>query len=321
MAFKTILMLMIYTIPFIFLCSGIVSEPGVIVLLYILAGMGMAGIGMGVMHDANHGSYSRNRKVNRLLELTLDMVGCSSRVWKIQHNILHHTYTNIEGHDDDIAPPFILRFSPHGKQNKLHKFQAFYFWIFYGLSTLTWVTFKDFILYKKFNKKGLIKTKKEFVLGMLRILFSKLLYFTYALIIPLFIASSPYMIIGSFLLMHFITGILISTVFQIAHVLPDTNFPLPEDNNEIQTNWYTHQMQTTANFSPKGKLFSWLIGGLNYQVEHHLFPNICHVHYRKISIIVSRTAKEYNIPYIVNKSVFTAMVKHIKMLNQLGKTS
>ena len=117
----------------------------------------------------------------------------------------------------------------------------------------------------------------------------------------------------------FLTGILISLVFQIAHILPDTSFPLAEKNNEIESNWYVHQLRTTANFAPKSQLFSWLIGGLNYQIEHHLFPHICHVHYKKISQIVSQTAKEYNIPYIVNKTVFTAMVKHIKMLNHLGK--
>jgi linoleoyl-CoA desaturase len=280
----------------------------------------MAGIGMGVMHDANHGSYSRKKIINRTLELSLDMMGCSSRVWKLQHNVLHHTFTNIEGYDEDIAPPFILRFSPHGKRNRLHRYQAFYFWFFYALSTISWVSTKDFIRYNKFRKKGLVKSKKEFISGMIRILLSKLFYYTYSLLIPLLvIEASPYLIIGSFFLMHFLTGFLISMVFQIAHVLPDTDFPLPQESNEIDKTWQVHQLYTTSNFSPNNKSLAWLIGGLNFQIEHHLFPNICHVHYREISKIVAQTAREYDIPYIVNKNVFTAMLQHIKMLNHLGK--
>lgn len=320
MVFKTIFMLSIYLIPFILLCSGAISSPYLIVLLYLTSGIGMAGIGMGVMHDANHGSYSRHKWVNKLVALTLDLMGCSSRVWKLQHNVLHHTFTNIEGEDEDIAPPFILRFSPHSKRNRMHKYQAYYFWFFYGLSTISWVTSKDFVRYNKFRKKGLIPSKKEFRNGLFKIALSKLFYFTYALIIPLIvIPASPLLIVGSFLLMHFVTGILISTVFQVAHVIPDANFPVLQEKNTIDENWYVHQMQTTANFSPKNPLLTWFIGGLNYQIEHHLFPNICHVHYRKISKIVALTAKEYRINYMVNQNMFKAMKQHVTMLNRLGR--
>lgn len=320
MVFKTILMLSVYLIPFILLCSGTVTSPALIIALYLISGLGMAGIGMGVMHDANHGSYSRHKLLNKAIALTSDMMGCSSRVWKLQHNVLHHTFTNIEGEDEDIAPPFILRFSPHAKRNKMHRYQAYYFWFFYGLSTISWVTSKDFVRYRKFQKKGLIPSKKEFTNGMIRIALSKLFYFTYALIIPIIVIPvSPLLIIGSFLLMHFMTGILISMVFQVAHVIPDANFPLAGAKNTVEKDWQVHQLETTANFSPNNPLLSWLIGGLNYQVEHHLFPNVCHVHYRKISKIVSRTAEEYSINYLVNKNMVQAVSQHVKMLDQLGK--
>jgi len=320
MVFKTIFMLSVYLVPFILLCSGSISSPILIVSLYLISGLGMAGIGMGVMHDANHGSYSRHKWVNKLIALTSDMMGCSSRVWKLQHNVLHHSFTNIEGEDEDIAPPFILRFSPHSERNRMHKYQAYYFWFFYGLSTISWVTSKDFVRYNKFRKKGLIPSKKEFYKGMARIALSKLIYFTYALVIPLLVVpASPLLIVGSFLLMHFVTGILISTVFQVAHVIPEAEFPLPQEENKIENNWHVHQMQTTANFSPKNPLLSWCIGGLNYQIEHHLFPNICHVHYPKISKIVAQTASEYRINYMVNQNMFKAMKQHVTMLDHLGR--
>jgi linoleoyl-CoA desaturase len=78
-------------------------------------------------------------------------------------------------------------------------------------------------------------------------------------------------------------------------------------------------MSTTSNYAPKSRIFSWLIGGLNFQVEHHLFPNICHIHYSKISKIVSETAQEFKIPYLEKRTFLMALSDHVKMLRQLGK--
>ena len=108
-------------------------------------------------------------------------------------------------------------------------------------------------------------------------------------------------------------------VFQTAHVVPETDFPLPDDQGEMETERLTHQMTTTSNYAPKSKIFSWLIGGLNYQVEHHLFPNICHVHYKKISPIIRQTAAEFNIPYLTKTTFIDAVKAHHQMLRHLGR--
>lgn len=318
---KTVIMAIIYALPLTLLSIGLISSPLLVILLYIIAGLGMAGIGMGIMHDANHGSYTKNNFVNYFLSHSIDFMGCSSHIWKLQHNVLHHTYTNIHQHDEDIdAPAFLLRFSAHHKYFKIQRFQHYYAWFFYGILTMNWVTLKDFQKALDYYKKGLITSKKELTVRMLKTLLIKLVYFTYSLFLPLYFSpvSVAWIIIG-FLCMHFVAGLLLSVVFQLAHVVPEMKFPTPDEDNQIESNWHVHQLETTSNFSPKSKLLFWYFGGLTNQIEHHLFPNICHVHYKKLSKIVADTAKEFNVPYHVNKTMFSAVAGHFKLLKTLSR--
>ncbi|UII32793.1 acyl-CoA desaturase [Fulvivirga ulvae] len=315
-------MLSLFFIPLIILSFGVITHVALLFMLYILSGIGMAGIGMGVMHDAIHGSYSKNKRVNKVMGFTMNLIGANSTVWKIQHNVLHHTYTNIEQADDDINTPLFLRFSPHAKHYWLHRFQYIYVWFFYGLSTISWITMKDFVRITRYKNLGLLDKNKVFGKEVVKLVGWKLLYYSYALILPLIMVPlSAWIIILGFITMHFITGLLISVVFQTAHVMPNTDFPLPDKNGLLDKNWTLHQMATTTNYAPGSRLFSWLIGGLNYQVEHHLLPNVCHVHYRQLSKIVKSTAEEYGIPYHTKRTFFDAIVSHIRMLRQLGRVN
>lgn len=319
MVAKTVLMLCLFFGPLIAINTGLISSVWLLFALYIISGLGMSGIGMGIMHDAIHGSYSKDKKLNNALGLTFNLIGANASVWKIQHNVLHHTYPNVNGADDDINPPFFLRFSPNTKWHWTHKFQFIYVWFFYSISTILWVTAKDFVRITRYKNMGFIDKKSEYKKELVSIAGWKILYFTYALILPLIIVPlSWWIILLAFISMHLVTGFLVSTVFQIAHIIPDADFPIPNDENKIEGDWYRHQLLTTSNFSPGSKIFSWLIGGLNYQVEHHLFPNICHVHYRNISKIVENTAREHGIPYHVKKTFVGAIWDHIKMLKMLG---
>ncbi len=322
MILKTLVMLTLYTVPIGLLCFGLIDSPLIAVLLYVVSALGMGGIGMGVMHDANHGAYTNNRFMSYFLSHTLDFLGCSSAMWKMQHNVLHHTYTNIHGHDEDIdAPLYLFRFSPYDKRFKFHRYQHLYIWPFYAILTLWWITAKDFLKAKDYYKKGLIQTKREYRLHVLKLIPSKLFYFMYSLVLPMIMAPfSPLWILLGYILMHVIVGVVLSTVFQLAHVVPNLQFPQPDENEQMNSNWYLHQLETTSNFAPKNKLLYWYLGGLTNQIEHHLFPNICHVHYRNIGKIVERTAKEFNAPYHVNKSLFSAVAGHIRILRTLGRT-
>lgn len=321
MIVKTIFMLLLYSLPILFLCLGVVSSPFLVVFLYLLSGLGIAGIGMGVMHDANHGAYTKKAVWGKVLGKTMDFMGCSSFMWKIQHNVLHHTFTNIHGHDEDIdAPSFLLRFSPHSKSYKIHKYQHYYIWFFYSLMTIYWVFWKDFKKANEYYQMGLIKTKKERLISLLKLIPLKLAYITYALVLPLvFTPTSAWWVVIGFVLMHLLAGVLLSVVFQLAHVVPHMSFPQSNEQGEMDNSWHIHQLITTSNFSPKSKFLFWYFGGLTNQIEHHLFPNICHVHYQKISRIVAQTAHDFKVPYHVNKTFFSAISNHVKMLRVLGK--
>ena len=319
MVIKSVVMLSLLFVPLILVMSGLVTSVPVLFLLYIISGLGTAGVGMGVMHDAIHGSYSRNRNVNKWLGYTMNVIGANDEVWRLQHNVLHHTYTNISEHDDDINAPSFLRFSPHVPKKTVHQFQHFYTWFFYGMSTLSWVTTKDFIRLTRYYKLGLVGDRKAYIRQIFRIILWKLVYFSYVLILPTLLSPfSFWMILLAFIASQFVTGLSMSMVFQTAHVMPETEFPLPNELGEMESGRLIHQMATTSNYAPKSRIFSWFIGGLNYQVEHHLFPNICHVHYRKIAPIIQQTAQEFGVPYLYKKTFLDALICHYRMLRHLG---
>lgn len=320
MYLKTVVMITAFAGPLVILSLGLVQSVPLLFVLYIISGLGTAGIGMCVMHDANHGSYSKNKKVNHILSLTMNMIGANATVWHIQHNVLHHSYTNINESDSDLDQPFFFRFDPHRELKPLHRYQYLYFWFFYGLSTISWITAKDFRKLKQFKEMGFLDKKNEYKKAQITALFWKLAYYFYALIIPLIVLPfSPGLVILAFVCMHFVTGLALGFIFQMAHIMPNMQFPLANEFGEVDHNWTVHQLLTTTNFCPKNRVLTWLVGGLNYQVEHHLLPNICHVHYRKLSPIVQQTAEEYGIPYHSKPSFASAVKAHVEMLYVLGQ--
>ncbi len=321
MKFKTAFMLSLYFIPFAILLFAGIQSYWILTGLWALMGIGMAGIGLSIMHDANHGAYSQKKWVNRVLGFTSNFCGVSDFNWRIQHNILHHTYTNIHGLDDDIDAGAVLRFSPTQKHRKFHNFQIYYAWFLYGLMTINWLITKDFNSIKVYKERDLLKKENRtpftawFELSLL-----KLGYVGLTLVLPIFILATPWWgTVLSFLMMHFICGLSLSLIFQPAHVLTETDFYELEEDGCMKNNWAVHQLKTTADFAHKSKFFSWFIGGLNYQIEHHLFQNICHVHYKDLSKIVRQTAEEYGLPYHNHRTFVNALRSHFKLINQLGK--
>lgn len=322
MVIKSIFMLSLYLIPYFLMVLIEFKYNWIYLILWAIMGIGMSGVGLSIMHDAIHGSYSKRKWVNKMMGSVIYLVGANALNWRIQHNVMHHTYTNIEGLDGDIEPPIpILRFSPHQPKMKIHKFQYIYAWFFYGLLTLFWALDSDFKQIFQFKKKGLTKAhKKNFASVMFELIFFKLLYYVFIFAIPLSFSAAPlWTIISGFLIMQFIAGVILAAIFQPAHVVPDTDYPLPDENGKIENNWLVHQLYTTANFAQYNKPFTWFVGGLNHQVEHHLFPLICHVHYPKISKIVQDTAKEFGLPHHSFPSFGNALYNHIKVLKQFGQ--
>ena len=320
MIFKTIFMLSLYFVPYFISISGAVTSYGLYLILSLTMGIGIAGIGLSIMHDANHGSYSTKPWVNNVLGFSLNIIGGNAFNWKIQHNVLHHTYTNIYDVDEDISPRGALRMAPESPWKPFHKFQYAYAWFLYGLMTLVWVFGKDFGRLIKYQREGLVKKQRANVYGEWGILvLSKLVYGFYAVAIPvLFLPFSLGQILIGFLIMHYVAGFILAIVFQPAHVVEGTSYFMPDENGNLENNWAVHQMHTTTNFATENRMLSWYVCGLNFQVEHHLFPNVCHVHYRKLSAIVKQTALEFGVPYKVKRTFWDAMVAHKRQLKQLG---
>ncbi len=323
MVIKSICMFAFYLIPYFLLVFNFSSNHWIQMGLVVLAGCGMAGIGLGVMHDANHGSYSKNPTINKIMSYSIVLIGGYPLNWQLQHNNLHHTYTNIDGVDEDIAPPGILRFSPHSKYKKIHRLQIVYAWFFYGFMTIMWSLTKDFKQLNRYTRMGLLATaKKTYGKELTQIILTKSLYYVYVIVVPMILMDVAWwQILIGFFIMHFTAGLVLALIFQPAHVVEETTFPLPDATGNMENDWAVHQLYTTANFAPKGFLFSWYVGGLNFQVEHHLFPNICHVHYKKLSKIVKETANEFGLPYHSQPTFAGAVISHAKMLWKFGQAA
>lgn len=320
MVVKTIGMMALYFVPYLFL---IFSNPGVWAMfgLFILMGFGMSGIGMGVMHDANHGAYHSNRRVNQWLGGTMYLISGNVANWKVQHNILHHTFTNIEGLDEDMESSGLIRLHPSQEWKRFHRFQRIYSPFVYGLLTLNWVMLKDFKQLVRYYRRGVgghsaESIKKEWTI----LVITKVIYFTLFVALPLImIPVAWYWILLGFVLMHFTAGVVLSYVFQMAHMVEGVeNMDVPE-GGMAEDEWMEHQLKTTANFAQDSKIINWFVGGLNYQVEHHLFPTICHVHYPAISKIVKETAAEFNLPYMSYQKFSDALKAHVRHLGEMGK--
>ena len=317
MVLKTIIMLSSYVVPFVVVLT--VPMSALMALgLCVLMGIGIAGVGMGVMHDACHGSYSKHQWVNNLLGGSLYLLGSNVLNWKIQHNVLHHTYTNISGLDEDINSKGPIRLAEFMPLKKHHRYQFMYAFVFYGLMTIAKLI-NDFTNLFYYNKMGLVKSqnvnlRKEF----LKMLTRKVIYLMIIFGLPIWLTPFTwYQVLIGFFIMHWVASIILSFVFQLAHVVEGAEQPLPEEH--IDSEWHVHQLKTTADFARNNKVLGWYVGGLNFQIEHHLFPNICHIHYHKLAPIVEKTAKEFGIPYNLQNSFFSAFASHIQRLKELGR--
>ena len=315
---KAFFMLSLYIIPYIIILTS--GFPNYInFLLTIVMGFGVAGVGMSVMHDAIHGSFSNKAWVNKLFGSSLYLLGGNSYNWEVQHNQLHHTYTNILDLDEDITGKFLLRLNVAEKKKLIHRFQHFYAFGLYSLMTISflWKDFKEIRLFNKLSETGIVKpfSTKELTILIL----SKIGYVVWIFVLPMFVLDITFgqWFLG-FMGMHCTAGIILSTIFQLAHVVEHAAQPIPDNNNCIESAWAVHQIETTANFSGKSKLLSWYIGGLDYQIEHHLFPKISHIYYKEISKIVAETAKEYGVFYNSKGGFFNALKSHVSMLKHLG---
>lgn len=315
---KTIIMFTLFLAPYFLILTLDISDWWKL-LFTVIIGVGMAGVGMNVMHDGNHGSYSSKPWINKIMGGSIYILAGNVYNWQVQHNVLHHTYTNIHGHDEDLDAGKIIRFTKQAKWHRFHKFQYYYSIFLYGLLTFNWAITADFKQMKRYLARKLSYGEfpnpiKEWTV----LVITKLIYFSIWIIVPMILGIVWWKVLLGFFVMHYVAGLILSVVFQLAHVVEDTVNPIPDENGELENTWAIHQLYTTANFAPKNWLVNWYTGGLNHQIEHHIFPNISHIHYGDIAEIVKQTAREFNLPYHEFQTTREAVFSHFRHLKELG---
>jgi linoleoyl-CoA desaturase len=287
--------------------------------LAISLGLAMAGIGFSIQHDANHGGYSDSKKLNRVLALTLDMLGGSSYLWGWKHNIFHHTHTNVAGSDPDIAAEPLLRMSPQQQRRGFHRFQHLYVWGLYALMPLKWHLIDDFESYARGTVNGHKYTRPK-GWELVALFGGKAFFFGWSFVLPAFF--HPVWQVALFhLVMSWTLGLTLGLFFQVAHCVGEAEWPEPagaDGGYKLDREWAVHQVRTTVDFARDNKLLTWYLGGLNFQVVHHLFPKVCHVHYPAISRLLQESCEKFGETYRVHPSFTAALASHARWLKRMG---
>jgi len=294
--------------------------PGVIwaILECVLLGGIVAAIGFNVMHDGAHGSFSKYKWVNHFAAFSLNILGGNSFMWNQKHNIIHHAFTNVDGIDDDIDIQPWMRMSETQKKYKLHKYQHLYFWFLYSLLYIFWIFVLDYQKYFK-SKVGTLPLKRMGLADHLVFWGFKIFHAFLFVALPIYMIGFSDWVIG-FVIFTCVAGFVLSLVFQLAHTVEHTAFPTADvATGKLEDEWAVHQIKTTANFATNNPVVSWLVGGLNFQIEHHLFPKISHVHYPAISKIIRQACQEYGLVYIEYPRVRYAVASHVAFLRQMGR--
>jgi linoleoyl-CoA desaturase len=278
----------------------------------------MAAIGFSIQHDGGHHAYSRRRWVNKLAAYSLDFLGASSYLWKWKHVIFHHTYPNVTGVDTDVEIGSIVRVTPHQKRKWFHRWQHFYLFALYGLTASRWHLYGDFKEVVT-GYMGPHKIPRPRGWDLFVFVAGKVWSYSWMLVVPMFFHPA-WQVVLYYVIVTGVMGIAMSVVFQLAHCVSEAEFPMPDEkSSRFEHGWAEHQVETTVNFAPHNRPLSWWLGGLNFQIEHHLFPQICHTHYPAIAPIVEKTCEEYGIPYRMKATFRAGLASHYRWLRKMGQ--
>lgn len=298
----------------------VVSAWWLTIPLAVVLGLLLAAAAFNIQHDGSHGAYSNYRWINKLASLTLDLLGGSSYVWARKHNSIHHSYTNVAGHDDDINLGFLGRLAPHQRRLRFHRLQHFYLWLLYGFLPPKWHLYDDFhnVLTGRIGGHRFPRPKGR---ELATFLGGKAVFFTLAFGLPMLL-HPWWCVLALYGIASLVLGVTLSVVFQMAHCVEEAAFPLPAtETGRIESSWAVHQVETTVDFAPRNRLLSWFVGGLNFQVEHHLFPQICHIHYPAIAKLVEETCREFGLKYNAYKTFLAGLISHYRWLRRMGMAS
>ncbi len=294
------------------------ANIGIKMLGCIALGMGVAAFGMSVGHDANHGGYSSSPTVNRWIGFCYDIIGVSSFLWKFRHNQLHHVYTNIEGYDNEIEGDGVVRLSPHAEHKAHHRLQHVWIWLIYPFIPFYWYM-RDVqrMIFKQPYQGHELPPMQP--LDYVMFWGGRAIGLTFFIGIPFAVGYSPLAIAIGLSIAYLTYGAIVVEIFMLAHVLEEVEFPKPNpDSNQIEDEWAIFQLKTTADFAPRNAFLNWYVGGLNYQAVHHLFPQICHIHYPQLAPIVAEVSKEFGVNYVVYPTLKDAVASNYRWIRSMA---
>jgi linoleoyl-CoA desaturase len=288
--------------------------------LCVALGVGMALIGFNIGHDAIHGSYSDTPWINAVLSRVFDVSGASSFTWSTAHNFVHHTYTNVPGVDDDLEPGPLLLFYPRARPHWIFRFQHIYAFVLYAFTYVTWVFKKDFVQLRQPDPRSQRRAPLSMVVS---VVLWKVVHVGLFVVIPMAVSGYawPVVLVG-YLITLMATGLTLATVFQLAHCLEEVAFPEVQQGHNgphLDDAFHAHQLKTTANFAVSSRFWRFVSGGLNQQIEHHLFSKICHIHYPALMPIVRATAAEFGLPYHEHARFVDALASHVRAMRRFGR--
>lgn len=279
-------------------------------------GLALAGIGFSVMHDGGHGASSRSKFWNGLAARGLDLIGGSSALWHFKHNVIHHQFPNVMDVDDDIAAEPWLRMGNHTEHRWFHRAQHLYFPLAYGFLSGKWLVYDDFnsLLSRRMGKLEAPKPKPRVVA---EILAWKTFNFGWAFVLPTLLHGWLFTLV-TFVVWAGVSGFVLAIVFQLAHCVEEAEFTaLPAKGERLPDTWALRQLKTTIDFAPRNPFLTWYLGGLNFQVEHHLFQTISHVHYPALYPLVKEVCEEFGAPHHT-RTFFGAIRSHVRHLYRMG---
>ena len=285
--------------------------------LGILLGLAAAGVGFNLMHDGAHGAFSRYGLINWMAARSLELIGGSSYLWHWKHGIFHHTYPNITGKDADIALGDLARLTPHQPRHAHQRWQHWYIWPLYGAMAIKWHFYDDFrdLL---MGKIGPNRTPRPRGKELAIFIGGKAIFYSLAFGIPL-LYHSWWVVALYYGLATLVLGMVLSVVFQLAHCVEEAAFPMPAESTwRMEDAWAVHQVQTTVDFCRGNRVVAWMLGGLNFQIEHHLFPRICHSNYPAISELVKETCRDFGVTYNEHHTFRAGMLSHFRWLRRMG---
>ena len=280
-------------------------------------GLAASAVGFNIFHDANHGSISSNRRVNTTVAILTSMaLGPSRYLWSYKHHVLHHRFTNIQEWDDDLETRGFLRLSPHRPWQARFRGQHLFVLALYAVNAIEMVFVKDFVQYFTLRMNSYRNIPAMSGAEKCEFWLSKAVYLAIFVGLPFIVLPFERAVAG-FLVYQITVGLSLAFVFSMAHQVESAAFIAP--STHVAGEWAAHQMRTTVNFANSSPFWNWFTGGLNHQIEHHLFPSMSHAHYTTIRPIVRDTALEFPLPYKQFDTYAEAVKSHFRFLRGLGR--